>query len=304
MSNDLEHRLHDHLHHTAATAPVSMLQLTEIDARTAQRRRRRTAARGVVAVGVVVGLGAAVLAMRDPQSAGPAAPTETPLTRLANATIRSAQPTKPGAVALELADGQQITFAIIGNAFYDGYAQQTVVQYATYWMGSTYADDADLPLVPAAELGGTESLTFWTGLPSSATRVEYRPVNGEGLWQTPVDGFAAFPAANHAPEDTLIAYDNAGNEVARTTWSSTHLVGSNEGDDGVLHHNYSSLAEPSVDVYGPIDVTKIADLDRAATEAYTGFADATMLSCLSTNGGDAWTECIQSTDAAVKAYLG
>ncbi len=304
MSNDLEHRLHDHLHLTAVTAPASMLQLTEIDARAAQRRRRRTAARGAVAVGVVVGLGAAVMAMRDPQSTGPAAPTEAPLTQVANATIRNGQPTKPGAVALELADGQRITFAIIGNAFYDGYAQETWVQYDTYSTGFAYADAVDLPLVPRSELGGTESLTFWTGLPASAARVEYLPVTGESLWQTPVDGFAAFPAASHAPDDTLVAYDVAGNEVARTTWSTTHLLSSNQGDDGILHDNYTSLTELTADVYGPIDVTKIADLDRAATEAYTGFADATMLSCLSTNGAASWTECIQSTDAAVKAYLG
>lgn len=304
MSNDLEHRLHDHLQHAADTAPAPMLQVADIDARVAQRRRRRTAVRGVMAVGVVVGLGAAVMAMRDPQSTGPAAPTETPLTRLPNAAISSAQPTKPGAIALELADGQRITFAIIGNAFYDGYAQQTVVQYATYWTGSTHPDDVELPLVPESELGGTESLTFWTGLPASATRVEYIPVTGDSAWQTPIDGFAAFPTAGHATNDTLIAYDSNGTEVARTTWSTTHLVSSNQGDDGVLHDNYSSLTEPTVDVYGPIDVTKIADLDRAATEAYTGFADATMLSCLSTNGAAAWTECIQSTDAAVKAYLG
>jgi hypothetical protein len=304
MSNDLEHRLHDHLHQAAGTAPAPMLQLTEIDARVAQRRRRRTAVRGVMAVGVVVGLGAAVMAMRDPQSTGPAGPTETPLTRLPDATIRSGQPTKPGAVALELADGQRITFAIIGNAFYDGYAQETWVQYDTYSTGFAYADDVDLPLVPRSELGGTESLIFWTGLPASATRVEYLPVTGESLWQTPVDGFAAFPAAAHAPDDTLVAYDVAGSEVARTTWSTTHLLSSNQGDDGILHDNYTSLAELTVDVYGPIDVTKIADLDRAATEAYTGFADATMLSCLSTNGDAAWTECIQSTDAAVKEYLG
>ncbi len=303
MSTELEHRLHDHFHHAAATAPVSMLQLTEIDARTAQRRRRRTVARGVMAVGVVVGLGAAVMAMRDPQSTGPAAPTETPLTRLPNATIRSAQPTKPGAVALELADGQHITFAIVGSPFYDGYAQQTWVQYDTYSTGFTYPD-VDIPLIPAAELGGTESLIFWTGLPSSATRVEYLPVTGDVLWQAPVEGIAAFPATAHAPADTMIAYDSAGNEVARTTWSTTHLLSSNQGDDGVLHHNYTSLTEPPVDISGPVDVTKIADLDRAATEAYTGFANATMYSCLSTNGDDAWTECIQSTDAAVKAYLG
>jgi hypothetical protein len=304
MSTELDERLTERLARSAATAPVCMLQLEEIDARAAQRRRRRSAARGVVAVGVVVGLGAAVMAMRDPQSTGPAAPTETPLRRLADAPIRSAQPTKPGAIALELADGQQITFAIIGNAFYDGYAQQTVVQYATYWTGSTYPDDVELPLVPAAELGGTESLTFWTGLPETVTRVEYLPVTGDSAWQTPVDGFAAFPATAHAPNDTLIAYDSAGNEVARATWSSTHLVSSNQGDDGVLHDNYSSLTEPTADVYGPIDVTKIADLDREATEAYTAYADATMLSCLSTNGAASWTECIQSTDAAVKAYLG
>ena len=111
------------------------------------------------------------------------------------------------------------------------------------------------------------------------------------------------PTTAHAPNDTLIAYDDAGNEVARATWSSTHLVSSNEGDDQVLHDNYSSLAEPAVGVYGPIDVTKIADLDRAATEAYTAYANATMFACLSTQGDAAWTECIQSTDAAVKVYL-
>ncbi len=304
MSTELEHRLHDHFHHAAATAPTTFLQLTEIDARAAQRSRRGTAARGAMAVGVVVGLGAAVMAIRDPQSTAPAARTETPLTRLPDATIRIAQPTKPGAIALELADGQRITFAIVGSPFYDGYAQQTRVQYDTYSTGSTYPDDLEIPLVPVPELGGTESLTFWTGLPSSATRVEYLPVTGEGLWQTPVEGFAAFPATAHAPDDTFIAYDSAGNEVARTTWSTTHLVSSNEGDDRVLHNNYSSLTEPTVDVYGPIDVTKIADLDRAATEAYMGYANATMFSCLSTNGDDAWTECIQSTDAAVKSYLG
>lgn len=303
MSNDLEHRLHDHFHHAAATAPATFLQLTEIDARAAQRRRRRTAARGAMAVGVVVGLGAAVMAMRDPQSTGPAAPTESLLARLPDATIRTGEPTKPGAVALELADGQHITFAIVGSPYYDGYAQETRVQYATYSTGFAYPD-VDIPLIPVSELGGTESLTFWTGLPSSAARVEYLPVTGDILWQTPVDGIAAFPATAHAPDDTMIAYDSAGNEVARTTWATTHLLSSNELDDGVLHHNYTSLTESTVDVSGPVDVTKIADLDRAATEAYTRYANATMLSCLSTNGDDAWTECIQSTDAAVKAYLG
>ena len=91
MSTDLESRLEDHLRRSAATAPAPMLRLTEIDARAAQRKRRRSAARGVLAIGVAVGVGAAVMAMRDPQSTEPAGPTEAPLTRFEAAQPRAVQ---------------------------------------------------------------------------------------------------------------------------------------------------------------------------------------------------------------------
>ncbi|MEO6571291.1 MAG: hypothetical protein ABIO83_07050 [Ilumatobacteraceae bacterium] len=309
MSNHLDERLSEGLARSAMNAPVLGCEIADITTLVVKRRRRRANARGaltVVAFAAVVGGLVAIRSTNDgvASTAGrPAVQVESPLTRLAEAPMPFGQVTKPGAIALELADGQHITFAITADVWYDGYGQQTTIQYDNYGTGFGQADDAEVPLIPESELGGTESLTFWTGLPASATRVEYFTVSGEGVWQTPVEGLAAFPATSHAADDTLIAYSIDGAEVARISWSATHLVSTGQSDGGPLHYNYSSLPEPTIDVYGPIDVTKIADLDGAETEAYMAFADAMMMSCLGANGDAAWTTCIQTTDAAVKTYL-
>lgn len=301
MITDLEHRLHDHLDRAAGAAPASMLHLDTIDARAAQRRRHRSVARGALAVGAIVGLGAGVLAMRDSQPIQPAGSTPTPLTRLSDTGLYT-DLVKPGAVALLLADGRHLTFAITAMPFYDGYSQQTTIKYDGYSTGRAQPITADLPLIPEPELGGDDHVVYWTGIPASAATVELHLADGQVLSQQPVEGIAAFPVASHSNDDTLIALDAAGNEVARTSWMTVRLLGSGTTDGGVENHNWTSLGEP--DNYGPVDVSKISGLSQAEEDAYRKFADTTMRSCLSANGAASWTECIQSTDAAVKAYLG
>ncbi len=308
MKTTLEERLSEGLARSATKAPALILAVGEVSTHVARRRRRRSNLRGALAVITIAAGVGGLLAIRATRTGDASAPTsatnvESPLRHLPDATIRYSTPTKPGAIALELADGQHITFAITGSPFYDGYSQQSTIQYDTYATGRAQADNVDVPLIPEPALGGTETLAYWTGVPATATRVEYIPAAGKSVWQTPIAGITAFPTAAHNPNDTFIAYDNDGNELIRTTWATTHLVSSGNVDNGPMHFDYSSLSDPAVDVYGPIDVTKIADLDRAATEGYTTFANATMFGCLAANGDAAWTNCIGTTDAAVKTYL-
>lgn len=300
MSTDLESRLEEHLRHSAATAPAPMLRLTEIDARAAQRKRRRTVAKGAIGVAALVGIGVSMTTLRHVVSDDAVSATASPLTQVATARLYT-DIVKPGAVTLQLADGQRLTFAITAMPFYDGYGQQSTIDYGRYTTGRAQPIAVDLPLIPEPELGGDDLVVYWTGLPATATTVELRQAGGGILTQQPLHGIAAFPVAQHSSHDELVAFDARGTQVAAATWADVRLVGSGSTNGGAESHQYTSLAPP--DNYGTVDVTKLADLTQAEEEAYRTFGTDTMRACLTQHGGAAWTACVQSTDAAVKEYL-
>ncbi len=260
------------------------------------------AAATVLAVGVGAA-GVALNARRDassPPAASVAGPSESSLVRVDDVTP-FASIVKPGAIALQLADGQRLTFAVVGQPYFDGYAQAVTIQIGAASNGRFLPADADVTAGAEPELGGNDTVVFWAGLPASVARVELHPAAGATTWQTPVDGIAAFPVASHSPNDTLIGYDAAGNEVQRISWSAAKLMGSTFTSGEPVRSDYSSITpEP---VVPDVDWAMLAGLTQLQEDAYRAFGNDTMRACLAAQGDAAWTACIESTDSAVKQYL-
>lgn len=276
----------------------------EFSTTTGNQRWIATAAAATV---LVVGVGAAGVvlnARRDassPPTASVAEPSESPLVRVDDVSL-STSIVKPGAVALQLADGQRLTFGVVGQPYFDGYAQAVTVKIGAASNGRFLPASADVVAGAEPELGGNDTVVFWTGLPASVARVEFQPAAGATTWQTPLDGVAAFPVASHAPDDTLIAYDAAGNEVQRISWSAAKVIGSSTtGGESKVSYDYSSITEPSA--VPEVDMAMLAGLTQFQEDEYRAFGNDTMRSCLAAKGDSAWTACIESTDAAVKQYL-
>ncbi len=276
----------------------------EFSTTTGNQRWIATAAAATV---LVVGVGAAGVALNarrdasNPPAARVAEPSESPLARLDDVFLLTSI-VKPGAVALQLADGQRLTFGVVGQPYFDGYAQAVTIQIGAASNGRFLPAGADVAAGAEPELGGNDTVVFWAGLPASVARVEFHPAAGGISWQTPVSGIAAFPVASHSPDDTLIGYDSSGNEVQRISWSAAKVIGSSTtGGDPTVRSDYSSVTEPSA--VPDVDVAMLAGLTQLQEDEYRAFGNDTMRSCLAAQGDAAWTACIESTDSAVKQYL-
>ena len=291
------------LERTMRTVSVAAPDM-EFSTTAGNQRWMATAAAATVLVVGVGAVGVALNARRDassPAAASVAGPEESPLVRLDDVYLSTSM-VKPGALALQLADSQRLTFGVVGQPYFDGYAQAVTIQIGAASNSRFLPADADVTAGAEPELGGNDTVVFWTGLPASVARVEFHPATGATTWQTPVAGIAAFPVASHAPDDTLIGYDAAGHEVQRISWSAAKLIGtSSTGGDPAVSSDYSSVSEPSA--VPDVDVTMLAGLTQLQEDAYRAYGNDTMRSCLAAQGDSAWTACIQSTDAAVKQYL-
>jgi hypothetical protein len=306
----LEDRLAEQLLRLAEGSPPMAVELSKIDGRVHHRKRRRTQLRMAGGVGLIAVVGAGMFAIgtrrtEDPRSLEAAAETQTqriesPLVN--DPTVLMYSPAvKPGALAFELADGQQLTFAIVGAPHFDGYRQYSCVAMDSETTCRVQPSDLDVSITSEDELGGDSHVAYWTHVPESTDIVEFF-ADGKISWQRPIGGIAAFPVASHRPDDTLVALDAAGNELARVSWSRTRSDGSSSTDDSGTQTNYfyTSLDSPTIP---DVDVSMIQNLTQAEEDAYRSFADDTMLACLEQDGADAWSACIQSTDAAVKNFL-
>ncbi len=302
MTIELETRLEEHFRNIEVQRFDVASQRVAIEDRARRRRHRRVALR-VVSV-ALIGFGAtAVLMTRDhglpEDSAATNGAIGTPIV-VSDEDQLYTDLVKPGALSFELADGTHLTFAITAAPFFDGYGQQTTVAYEGYATGRFQSDAAELPLIPEPELGGNDRIVFWTGIPTSANRVELRLDGGPTLTQRPIQGIAAFPVQQHSPGDTITAFAADGSIVATATWSQVRVVGTGSTNGGAIATDYSSLPPPAN--YGVVDVSRLEGLTQAQEDAYRAFGNDTMRACLSADGAN-WTACIQSTDAAVKTYL-
>jgi hypothetical protein len=292
ISDEELHALLERTMHRVSESAPNM----EFSTKSASRRWMSTAAAATL---LVVGVGAAGFALRtrhDPLSAPTASitgPVESPLVRLDDSS-RSTSIVKPGAVVLQLADGQRVTF--------DGYGQVVGVKIGSEMNGRFMPASVDVIAGAQPELGGNNTVVYWTGLPTFVSRVEFQPAVGTSLWQTPVGGVAAFPVTSHAADDTLVAFDATGDEVQRISWSAARQTGSaTTGDDPSVSYFYSSITDPAV--APEADMTLLAGLTQLQEDEYRAFGNATMRSCLAEQGDSAWQECIQSTDTLVRQYL-
>jgi hypothetical protein len=277
----------------------------EFSTTTGNQRWIATAAAATV---LVVGVGATGVALNarrnasSPPAAIVAGPSESSLVRVDDVSL-STSIVKPGAVALQLADGQRLTFGVVGMPYFDGYAQAVTIQIGAASNGRFLPAGAEVAAGAEPELGGNDTVVFWAGLPASVARVEFHPAAGATTWQTPAEGIAAFPVAAHSPDDTLIGYTAAGDEVQRISWSAATQVGSTStGDDPAVRSDYSSVTAPPSAVLD-VNVAMVAGLTQLQEDRYRAFGNDTMRSCLSERGNSAWTACIESTDSAVKQYL-
>jgi hypothetical protein len=300
MSYDLDDRLHPDLVRLADRAPLAGHRLDDITTLARRRRTRRTVARATLGVAAVAAMGVSVFLVRHEPSSGTASdPNERPLIVIPTGSTPNI--TRPDALTLRLSDGQTLAFAVVGMPFYDGYRQFTTIDINGAGTGRVQPSDHDIALIPEPEVGGYNTVIYWTGLPATATRVELHGGDGTVVWQRPVHGIAAFPVSGHGA-DTLVALDVGGHAVAHASWDSTHLVSSSGPTPQSQNRHFSSLADPSSSSYGPIDATKLAGQTAEETLAHQAFADGIMESCLAHHGAQAWTECIRSTEAAVKAH--
>ena len=306
MTTAIEEQLPQRLAEFAEGAPAT-IHLASVTARVVERRRRRAAMRGTLVCLALAGMAAGLYAVQvsrptDPSpAASVAGPLESPLVRVDEVHLLTSI-VKPGSIALQLADGQRLTFGVVGQPYFDGYAQAVTIQIGAASNGRFLPAGANATAGAEPELGGNDTVVFWTGLPTSVSRVEFHPAAGATTWQIPVDGIAAFPVASHARDDTLIGYDAAGNEVQRISWSAAKLIGSTStGDDPAVKSDYSSVADQSA--VPDVDVAMLAGLTQIQEDEYRAFGNDTMRSCLAAQGDSAWTACIESTDSAVKQYL-
>jgi hypothetical protein len=305
MTTAIEEHIRQRLAELADGAPVTM-HLTGITARVVKRTRWRAVVRGTLVglafTGVVTSLYALQVFRPADRSTtvSVAGPVESPLVRLDKAYLSSI--VKPGAIALQLPNGQRLAFGVVGQPYFDGYAQSVVVQIGAATNGRLLPATADVTAGAQTELGGNDTVVFWTGLPASVTRVEFHPADGGSTWQTPIAGIAAFPVASHSPDDTLIGYNAAGSEIRRISWSAAKLSGSTTiGDDSTILSDYSSITEPAT--VPAVNIAMLAGLTQIQEDEYRAFGNDTMRSCLAGQGDSAWTACIESTDLAVKQYL-
>lgn len=306
MTTAIEEQLPQRLAEMAEGAPATM-HLASVTARVVRRRRRRAAVRGTLVGLALVGVAAGLYAVQVSRPADPsppasvAGPLESPLVRLDEANLLTSI-VKPGAIALQLADGQELTFGVAAQPAFDGYAQVVTVKIGAASNGRQLPADADVTAGAEPELGGNDTVVFWAGLPASIVRVEFHPAAGGISWQTPVSGIAAFPVASHSPDDALIAYDASGNVVQRISWSAAKVIGSSTtAGESTVSYDYSSITKPPA--VPDVDMAMLAGLTQLQEDAYRAFGDDTMRSCLAAQGDSAWTACIGSTDAAVKQYL-
>jgi hypothetical protein len=305
MTTAIEEQIRQRLAELADGAPVTM-HLTGITTRVVKRTRRRAVVRGTLVGLAFTGVATSLYALQvfrpsDPSSTvSVAGPVESPLVRLDKAFLSSI--VKPGAIALQLPDGQRLAFGVVGQPYFDGYAQSVVVQIGAATNGRFVPASADVNAGAQTEFGGNDTVVFWTGLPASVSRVEFHPAYGGTTWQTPIAGIAAFPVASHSPDDTLIGYNAAGNEIQRISWSAAKLSGSTTiGDDQTIMSDYSSVTEPAT--VPDVNIAMLAGLTQLQEDEYRAFGNDTMRSCLAVQGDSAWTACIESTDSAVKQYL-
>ena len=306
MTTAIEEQLPQRLAEMAEGAPATM-HLESVTARVVTRRRRRAAVRGSLVGLALLGVAAGLYAVQvsRPADPSPAAsvlgPVESPLVRLDEANLLTSI-VKPGAIALQLADGQQLTFGVAAQPAFDGYAQVVTVKIGAASNGRFVPARIDVTAGAEPELGGNDTVVFWAGLPASVVRVEFHPVAGGISWQTPVSGVAAFPVASHSPDDSLFAYDAVGNEVQRISWSAAKVIGSSTtAGASEVSYDYSSITEPPY--FSVVDMAMLAGLTQLQEDAYRAFGDDTMRACLAAQGDAAWTGCIASTDSAVKQYL-
>jgi hypothetical protein len=307
MDTDLQDSLHRRLVRVAERSPEFSLQVSDITSTARRFESRRRAANIAVMAAMAVGMGFGASSLREVTSeeARGAAGAESPIVLAEQASQISKFVQRSDAITLILSDGQQMTFAIQGAPFYDGYRQHTCIhldgptslQDAT--VCRTQSSDRELPLLPEPELGGFNTVRYWTDLPPTASKVEFLAPDGSMVWQRPIAGIAAVPINASSVYETFVAYDVNGAEVARTTWSSTHLVSSSGIDVDHQVSHFSSLAEPTD--YGTINVEAVADLTYEQAIAGESFANDTMVQCSAGREG-AWLTCIQSTDDSVRAY--
>ncbi len=306
MTTAIEEQLRQRLAELADGAPATM-HLTGITTRVVKRRRRRTAVRGTLVGLAFTGVATSLYALQvfrpaDPSSTlSVAGPLESPLVRVDKAYLSSSI-VKPGAIAFDLADGQRLAFGVIGQPYFDGYAQIVIVQIGAAANGRFVPANADVTAGAETGLGGNDTVVFWMGLSASVARVEFHPADGGTTWQTPIAGIAAFPVASHSPDDTLIGYNAAGSEIQRISWSAAKLSGSTTiGDDPTIMSDYSSVTEPAT--VPDVNIAMLTGLTQLQEDEYRAFGNATMRSCLAGQGDSAWTACIESTDSAVKQNL-
>jgi len=146
------------------------------------------------------------------------------------------------------------------------------------------------------------------GLSPSVATVELRQ-GADVSWQHVVDGVAAFPVQAHEPSDEVVAFDAAGVEVLRASWSTVTLTGESttvaaDGSSTQPMYTWSStFGTEAGELVPEVDATTLEGMTQADEDAYRAFADATMRQCLVDEGSATWNTCLVSTDAAVEAYL-
>jgi hypothetical protein len=305
MTIDLEDRLYRELGGLARRADglgEPVLDLPSVTARVGQRRRRRATARfaGLACCALLVVGG--LFAIRSGHGGGSAAAAfdgaEEPLIELPDpAPFDSFGVTRPESViGVRLADGQTLRVFEAATPSGDGYVSERCVRIGDVSMCPVTTGTAREPV-----LGGTSTLSYWMNPPPATARVEFRTTNGT-RWQRPSRGVAAFTTTAHSPTDAFVAYDAEGIELEQAMWSTTSMAtatATSSDGDGTQH---------TEDLYFPQQATQpeppgvLPTMDDAQTTAYLAYADDTMRACLAADGDAAWTSCVQSTDAAVKAY--
>jgi hypothetical protein len=202
---------------------------------------------------------------------------------------------KPGtSVRVQLADGQVVAFGDVAMTNGAGYGEGSCVSVSVRSPGSV-CSPGDWT-ASEHDLGGTSTLVYWAHLPAAATRVEYRS-DGRVRWQRPVRGVAAFTASAPSPNDTFVAYDGSGRELDRVSWSGTSMATGIITDADGTETVYLYLPKRSGQTDGVLPT-----MDDRQQAAFYVYADDTMRACLAAGGDAAWTSCLQSTDAAAKAY--
>jgi hypothetical protein len=218
------------------------------------------------------------------------------------------------AVAWALPDGRRVIFAVASAPHFDRYGQSVCVMLQgltpSEIEGScrVYPSDREIPLFPEPELGGIDkpqlgsrsNVMYWTGLPESTATVTLFAADGSEALQRSSRGAVVFLVDSHSPNDTMVARDKNGTELARRTWS-TAGIGNSGTTNGIVTSTYYTSLKDDTD-FGPIDLSKIADLTDEQNAAARTFANATMSRCITLQGDSAWLACLRSTDDDLAAY--